>query len=38
LERAKQKNPPPARSSPANVNLPRGFLTSIDAIAVMPAA
>jgi 2-iminobutanoate/2-iminopropanoate deaminase len=26
--------PPPARSAPANVNLPRGLLISIDAIAV----
>lgn len=31
-------DPPPARSSPANVNLPRGFLISIDAIAVVPPA
>jgi 2-iminobutanoate/2-iminopropanoate deaminase len=30
--------PPPARSAPANVNLPRGLLISIDAIAVLPAA
>jgi 2-iminobutanoate/2-iminopropanoate deaminase len=31
--------PPPARSAPANVNLPRGLLISIDAIAaVVPAA
>ena len=30
--------PPPARSAPANVNLPRGLLISIDAIAaVVPA-
>jgi 2-iminobutanoate/2-iminopropanoate deaminase len=29
--------PPPARSAPANVNLPRGLLISIDAIAVLPA-
>jgi len=30
--------PPPARSAPANVDLPRGLLISIDAIAVLPAA
>jgi 2-iminobutanoate/2-iminopropanoate deaminase len=30
--------PPPARSAPANVNLPRGLLISIDAIAVLPAS
>ena len=30
-------DPPPARSAPANVNLPRGLLISIDAIAVRPA-
>ena len=30
--------PPPARSAPANVNLPRGLLISIDAIAVLAAA
>jgi 2-iminobutanoate/2-iminopropanoate deaminase len=31
--------PPPARSAPANVNLPRGLLISIEAIAaVAPAA
>jgi 2-iminobutanoate/2-iminopropanoate deaminase len=30
--------PPPARSAPANVNLPRGLLISIDAIAVVPVA
>lgn len=30
--------PPPARSAPANINLPRGLLISIDAIAVLPAA
>jgi 2-iminobutanoate/2-iminopropanoate deaminase len=29
--------PPPARSAPANVKLPRGLLISIDAIAVLPA-
>jgi 2-iminobutanoate/2-iminopropanoate deaminase len=28
--------PPPARSAPANVRLPRGLLVSIDAIAVLP--
>lgn len=28
--------PPPARSAPANVRLPRGLLVSIDAIAVVP--
>jgi 2-iminobutanoate/2-iminopropanoate deaminase len=31
-------DPPPARSAPANVNLPRGLLISIDAIAVLPTA
>jgi 2-iminobutanoate/2-iminopropanoate deaminase len=31
-------DPPPARSAPANVLLPRGLLISIDAIAVAPAA
>jgi 2-iminobutanoate/2-iminopropanoate deaminase len=31
-------DPPPARSAPANVQLPRGLLISIDAIAVVPAA
>ena len=31
-------NPPPARSAPANVALPRGLLISIDAIAVFPSA
>jgi 2-iminobutanoate/2-iminopropanoate deaminase len=30
--------PPPARSAPANVNLPRGLLISIDAIAALPEA
>jgi 2-iminobutanoate/2-iminopropanoate deaminase len=30
-------DPPPARSAPANVELPRGLLISIDAIAVIPA-
>ena len=29
-------DPPPARSAPANVELPRGLLISIDAIAVLP--
>jgi 2-iminobutanoate/2-iminopropanoate deaminase len=29
--------PPPARSAPANVNLPSGLLISIEAIAVLPA-
>jgi len=29
-------DPPPARSAPANVMLPRGLLISIDAIAVLP--
>jgi 2-iminobutanoate/2-iminopropanoate deaminase len=31
-------DPPPARSAPANVRLPRGLLISIDAIAVQPSA
>ena len=30
-------DPPPARSAPANVRLPRGLLVSIEAIAVFPA-
>jgi 2-iminobutanoate/2-iminopropanoate deaminase len=30
-------DPPPARSAPAHVKLPRGLLISIDAIAVLPA-
>jgi 2-iminobutanoate/2-iminopropanoate deaminase len=30
-------DPPPARSAPANVKLPRGLLLSIDAIAALPA-
>ncbi|GAB2597681.1 RidA family protein [Microlunatus antarcticus] len=30
-------DPPPARSAPANVRLPRGLLVSIDAIAVLPS-
>jgi 2-iminobutanoate/2-iminopropanoate deaminase len=29
-------DPPPARSAPANVELPRGLLVSIEAIAVLP--
>jgi 2-iminobutanoate/2-iminopropanoate deaminase len=29
-------DPPPARSAPGNVNLPRNLLISIDAIAVLP--
>ncbi len=29
-------SPPPARSAPANVMLPRGLLVSIDAVAVLP--
>ena len=31
-------DPPPARSAPANVALPRGLLISIDAVAVLPPA
>jgi 2-iminobutanoate/2-iminopropanoate deaminase len=31
-------DPPPARSAPANVQLPHGLLVSIEAIAVRPAA
>src|ERR1700745_4480903 len=31
-------DPPPARSAPANVVLPRGLLISIDAVAVLPPA
>jgi 2-iminobutanoate/2-iminopropanoate deaminase len=31
-------DPPPARSAPANVKLPRNLLISIDAIAVLPAS
>jgi 2-iminobutanoate/2-iminopropanoate deaminase len=31
-------DPPPARSAPANVRLPRGLLVSIEAIAVVPEA
>jgi 2-iminobutanoate/2-iminopropanoate deaminase len=30
-------DPPPARSAPANVRLPRGLLVSIEAIAVIPS-
>ena len=30
-------DPPPARSAPANVRLPRGLLVSIEAIAVHPS-
>jgi 2-iminobutanoate/2-iminopropanoate deaminase len=30
-------DPPPARSAPANVALPRGLLVSIEAIATLPA-
>jgi Endoribonuclease L-PSP len=30
-------DPPPARSAPANVELPRGLLIWIDAIAVIPS-
>ena len=29
-------DPPPARSAPANIELPRGLLVSIEAIAVVP--
>jgi 2-iminobutanoate/2-iminopropanoate deaminase len=29
-------DPPPVRSAPANVRLPRGLLVSIEAIAVLP--
>ena len=31
-------DPPPARSAPAHVRLPRGLLISIEAIAVLPEA
>jgi 2-iminobutanoate/2-iminopropanoate deaminase len=31
-------DPPPARSAPADVRLPRGLLVSIDAIAVLPGS
>lgn len=34
---AHMPDPPPARSAPANVKLPRGLLVSIDAIAALPA-
>ena len=34
---ARMPDPPPARSAPANIDLPRGLLLSIEAIAVMPA-
>jgi len=30
-------DPPPARSAPANVTLPRGLLVSIEAIAQLPS-
>jgi 2-iminobutanoate/2-iminopropanoate deaminase len=30
-------DPPPARSAPAHVRLPRGLLVSIEAIAVLPS-
>jgi 2-iminobutanoate/2-iminopropanoate deaminase len=30
--------PPPARSAPANVRLPRGLLVSIEAVALLPGA
>jgi 2-iminobutanoate/2-iminopropanoate deaminase len=33
---AHMPDPPPSRSAPANVQLPRGLLISIDAIAVLP--
>jgi 2-iminobutanoate/2-iminopropanoate deaminase len=31
-------DPPPARSAPAHIRLPRGLLVSIDAVAVLPPA
>jgi len=31
-------DPPPARSAPAHIRLPRGLLVSIEAVAVLPAA
>jgi 2-iminobutanoate/2-iminopropanoate deaminase len=31
-------DPPPARSAPAHVRLPRGLLVSIEAIAVLPTS
>ena len=34
---ARMPDPPPARSAPANIELPRGLLLSIEAIAVAPA-
>ena len=34
---AHMPDPPPARSAPANIELPRGLLLSIEAIAVVPA-
>ena len=34
---ARMPAPPPARSAPANIELPRGLLLSIEAIAVVPA-
>ena len=33
---ARMPDPPPARSAPANIELPRGLLLSIEAIAVLP--
>jgi 2-iminobutanoate/2-iminopropanoate deaminase len=34
---ARMPDPPPARSAPANIELPRGLLVSIEAIALVPA-
>ena len=34
---ARMPDPPPARSAPANIELPRGLLLSIEAIAMVPA-
>jgi len=34
---ARMPDPPPARSAPAKIELPRGLLLSIEAIAVVPA-
>jgi 2-iminobutanoate/2-iminopropanoate deaminase len=34
---ARMPDPPPARSAPANIELPRGLLISIEAIAMVPA-
>jgi 2-iminobutanoate/2-iminopropanoate deaminase len=34
---ARMPDPPPARSAPANIELPRGLLISIEAVAVVPA-